>query len=127
MCGWVAAVVLLLIAVHIYTPNPAHIAWKGVSHCDVGNTTLEWTLMQRHANRMDEGNTVLAQLRIDCTGDVNVHWSHTVNVTCPVDITSILTYPPTVVFETTHPQRVRAQLDMVRLHDVPKLTKWMSL
>ncbi len=127
MCRWLGAALLLFIATRMYTTAPAHVSWRGVTQCKKGNTTLTWSLQQRHVDDLTDGTTVIAHLRVDCWGDARVHWTHTTHTTCPIDITSIHTYPPTVVLETEHPQRIRSQLDMVKLHDVPKLTKWMSL
>ena len=127
MCQWIGGAVLLALAVRLYSASPAHVTWKGMTLCEKGNTTLDWTLQQRHVDALSEGNTVLAHLRLDCTGDARLFWAHSTHVVCPVDLTTILTYPPNIDFETLYPQRVRGQLDMIRLHDVPKLTKWMTL
>lgn len=129
MCYGLAAMLLGFVAAYLMKPTPvAHSSWKGVSVHRGGNTTLRWSLQQRHSGALTDGNTVLVHLRAACDGPAALHWrTFTSAVACPIDMTVFDVYPPQVSFASERAQRVHARIDMVKLHDHPLLTTWSAM
>jgi hypothetical protein len=118
------AAAVLFVATRPSSP-PGHVAWKGVTAHRGGNTTLGWSLVQRHSD-LAHGTTVLAHLRVQCVGHAVVRpWG--VRAPCPLDAVGIAVHPTAFVFESETPQTLRAELDMVELHRVPPLQTWTPL